>query len=472
MANYYNLKIKYSNGNTETITAGKIIGEFSYQDRSIAAVEVPSCVQSIGTYAFCDNELTAVTLNEGLVSIGAQAFQHGTYGEITIPSTVTGIGVNAFNVSIEQDYEPFNVTIICKAINPPMLEDGEGITFGKPELIDAIYIPEGTLSDYESDWSQFTGKFVEGVPGGYYALPEIGSIYVGETPAVMLCLGDELVWFNSNPPTPPVPPPHSASSTDYLTFQILSPGYISWNGYGDAQGDMIEYSISYDGGENWGGWNEVSSQALGTHSEDLYVSAEALEAYPDFLIRFRGPSDGSFGSHNNIDPLSFNSFGDTTAKFHPYGNIMSLVYRDPAVFSTATTLSSDLLFAYLFGYQNPETYSIIGGNVSDASNLILPATSLSMYCYGAMFLYCTGLTSAPELPAGTLTAGCYASMFQGCMNLSYIKCLATDISAEGCTEDWVNGVSSTGTFVQDANMGDWGIGENGIPFGWEVEYDS
>ena len=59
-------------------------------------------------------------------------------------------------------------------------------------------------------------------------------------------------------------------------------------------------------------------------------------------------------------------------------------------------------------------------------------------------------------------------MFNGCSQLNYIKCLATDISASDCTNNWVYGVASSGTFIRDANTR-WGVGENGIPNGWDVE---
>ena len=86
-----------------------------------------------------------------------------------------------------------------------------------------------------------------------------------------------------------------------------------------------------------------------------------------------------------------------------------------------------------------------------------------------MFQNCKKLTTAPELPATTLVGGCYQNMFKGCTSLNYIKCLATDISASNCTNNWVNGVSSTGTFVKNSNMTSWTEGANGIPNNWTVQ---
>ena len=90
-------------------------------------------------------------------------------------------------------------------------------------------------------------------------------------------------------------------------------------------------------------------------------------------------------------------------------------------------------------------------------------------CYYKIFYGCTSLTTAPELPATTLAYGCYASMFQDCASLNYIKCLATDISATDCTNYWVYGVASTGTFIKAAGMTGWSEDENGIPLGWTIQ---
>ena len=101
----------------------------------------------------------------------------------------------------------------------------------------------------------------------------------------------------------------------------------------------------------------------------------------------------------------------------------------------------------------------------------LPATILAQGCYRDMFHGCSSLTSAPELPATILATDCYNMMFYSCTHLNYIKCLATDISAENCTINWLGGVASSGTFVKNASMTSWptGVNNNGIPNGWTVE---
>ena len=86
-------------------------------------------------------------------------------------------------------------------------------------------------------------------------------------------------------------------------------------------------------------------------------------------------------------------------------------------------------------------------------------------CYSGLFMSCKSLVKAPDLVATLLSKSCYMFMFSGCTNLKYIKCLATNISASNCTNEWVRGVSSTGDFYTPAST-TWSSGISGIPSGW------
>lgn len=99
----------------------------------------------------------------------------------------------------------------------------------------------------------------------------------------------------------------------------------------------------------------------------------------------------------------------------------------------------------------------------------LPATRLGIDCYNCMFRSCTSLTTAPVLPADELNTRSYNAMFSGCTNLNYVKCLATKISASYCLRNWLNSVSSSGTFVKASSMSNWPSGASGIPSNWTIE---
>lgn len=98
---------------------------------------------------------------------------------------------------------------------------------------------------------------------------------------------------------------------------------------------------------------------------------------------------------------------------------------------------------------------------------LLPATTLANGCYSEMFMGCTGLATAPLLPATTLTEGCYNMMFNGCSSLNSVKCMATDVSADYCMFEWMDGVAATGTFIK-ASLANMTTGISGIPEGWTV----
>ena len=99
----------------------------------------------------------------------------------------------------------------------------------------------------------------------------------------------------------------------------------------------------------------------------------------------------------------------------------------------------------------------------------LPATTLESSCYYSMFQNCTGLTTAPELPATTLARNCYSYMFQNCSSLNYIKAMFTTTPGNSYTNNWVNGVAATGTFVKNS-AAQWNVtGVNGVPSGWTVQ---
>lgn len=97
----------------------------------------------------------------------------------------------------------------------------------------------------------------------------------------------------------------------------------------------------------------------------------------------------------------------------------------------------------------------------------LPSEVLNEYCYANMFYNCSSLQYAPELHAEILAAYCYTSMFYNCLNVGEIKCLATDISATGCTSLWLSGTSSSGRFYKNADT-TWPSGNSGIPKRWTV----
>lgn len=152
-------------------------------------------------------------------------------------------------------------------------------------------------------------------------------------------------------------------------------------------------------------------------------------------------------------PDTFLNYMRSTSDYKVGGNIMSLLKGAGFYGSDFTGCNAYCL------------HHIFSGRLIDASNLILPSTTLIKGCYSNMFRGCTGLTAAPTLPATTLADYCYAGMFNGSTNLNSVTTYAQDISADGCLTNWLNNVAASGDFY---NLGGatYPSGTSGIPSGW------
>lgn len=233
-----------------------------------------------------------------------------------------------------------------------------------------------------------------------------------------------------------------------------------WKAIGSGQEKTIQYSL------NDGAWTSITATSAGV----------SIPVVADDVIRFRG-SNNTYAK----DKSNYSGFEGGTANFNVEGNIMSLVNGDN--FAGTSTLSGTYNFCSIFKLSN----------VVSAKHLILPATTLTKYCYRAMFSKCASLATAPVLPATTLAQGCYWYMFEECAitnapdllattlvnscygymftkctSLNHIKCLATSgLGTTNCLQGWMTNVAAIGTFIKDANT-TWPSGNNGIPSNWTI----
>lgn len=293
-----------------------------------------------------------------------------------------------------------------------------------------------------------------------FALNNIQNAYVGSTQVSAIYLGSTLIW----------PTTHDYSR-DYLTIEYLEDGNFAF-----MTSDNSEIYLSIEYSTDLVNWHTETSATAVVYTGNRYHVGDKIYIRGNNQA-YATTSANCYFTFVHVDASS------RQAKVNIYGNIMSLVYGDN--FYNQTVLSSTRTFAGLLANKK----------IVDASNLILPATTLATVCYSRMFYNCTelitppalpattlatscynemfcgctALTTAPDLLATTLTKYCYSMMFKGCTSLNYIKCLATDISASNCLTSWVYGVSSTGTFIRDTNMTAWTIGANGIPTNWTVD---
>ena len=135
----------------------------------------------------------------------------------------------------------------------------------------------------------------------------------------------------------------------------------------------------------------------------------------------------------NLTPNSSNGIGTFTIskKCNLKGNIMSLLYGDDFIDKNDLT-GKTYAFYKLFYYCT----------IVNASELILPATTLAGYCYENMFCGCTSLTEVPALPATTLADHCYSNMFQFCVSLTTAPALPATTLAYYCYFHMFNGCNN------------------------------
>ena len=177
-----------------------------------------------------------------------------------------------------------------------------------------------------------------------------------------------------------------------ITLDQENPDYTSRN----------PFSVSNDNGATW--------TTLVFDQGDCYYSGTLNEG-DKLLVK----STNTTFSINTDDSMISSS-----GNFKVYGNIMSLLYGDNFANQTSFPADSSQNFRQLFYYCI---------NLTDASNLILPATTLTEECYNWMFNNCSSLTTPPKLPATTVPSYAYDAMFSG-TQITELIMLATSINFE------------------------------------------
>ena len=205
-----------------------------------------------------------------------------------------------------------------------------------------------------------------------------------------------------------------------LTIEAITAGTIMVNINGTLSSDM-KYSVN---------GNTPTLIKTTTPIEGL-TAGDKVQFY----------SNGTSNTAYSYDPEVNISGG--TAEVKVYGNIMSLL--DEERFATKTDL------------QNYAFFGLFAGNATliDASELLLPAETLTTGCYFAMFKDCTSLTKAPKLPATTLADACYTYMFKGCSSLTAAPKLPATTLATSCYQEmFVDCTSLTSAYVKAAYTGE------------------
>ena len=253
----------------------------------------------------------------------------------------------------------------------------------------------------------------------------------------------------------------------YLTFTALESGTftVRLSGHTDGGATLTSLSYSLDNGDTW-----TTSTTEQTFKDEIYIELETTVMSANDTVLFKGVGSAAHATFTTNTP------------YNAYGNPMSLFYGDDfrnvtelwescfvRMFSDTPIVSAQNLYLDFTTLASSCYYSMFYGCTSLTTAPVLPATTLASSCYKGMFQGCTGLTTAPELPATTLASSCYQQMFYGCSSLNYIKAMFTTTPSTSYTQNWVNGVAATGTFVKNS-AATWDLeGVNGVPTGWTVQ---
>ncbi|HJG88675.1 MAG TPA: leucine-rich repeat domain-containing protein [Barnesiella viscericola] len=136
----------------------------AFSESALAEINFPSSVVLLGNQAFAKTQLTTLVLPENITAVYEGTFaQCEALKSVTIPAGVRTIGAYAFNGCSAL------TEVFCLGANPPLLDYYEGYDhpFGNIEASQVtVYVPKGTLSDYEnSEWGSQFDHIVESATG-------------------------------------------------------------------------------------------------------------------------------------------------------------------------------------------------------------------------------------------------------------------------------------------------------------------
>ena len=207
---------------------------------------------------------------------------------------------------------------------------------------------------------------------------------------------------------------------NYLRFTAIEDGTFTLTIPASVNTSYLtSVSYSLDDGDTW-----VTTE---NSSSAVTITTPTVTAGNSVVWKGDGKQYSSGTSASTASKFS------STGRYNVSGSIMSLLYGNGV---NKTVLPGSYTFIYLF---NNNTKLV------DASELLLPATTLRERCYAYMFNGCTSLTTAPELPAMKLETLCYGYMFYGCTSLTAAPELPATQTNYNCYSNMFNGCTSMTT---------------------------
>lgn len=208
--------------------------------------------------------------------------------------------------------------------------------------------------------------------------------------------------------------PNVALTEGVVEYNLFSHGYATLPLYFEA---IDSYSLTIKFNRTYEYSRDNSTWSSGT--KDTSISVKAGERVYFRASGLRPQSNAGIGHFS------------TSGKCKVGGNVLSMAYG--ADFKGKYVIQNAYQFYCLF---------LSCGGIVDASELALCATTLSDYCYSAMFNHCSNLVEPPKLPAKALTESCYNGMFQDCTSLVNAPELPATTLVKKCYAHMFSGCTS------------------------------
>lgn len=242
---------------------------------------------------------------------------------------------------------------------------------------------------------------------------------------------------------------NTSSAVTITTPTVAEGGTVLWKGSGTqmATSNSSGYYSNFTSTGNYG----VTGNIMSLLYEDTFDTQKELEANFALCNLFR-----DCNTIITANDLEFPAMELTESCYREmFGNCH---YLAEARFDLPALLAPANAYRSLFG--NDER--LVTADVTIYAHTLLNGCCRWM-CGG-----CQELTTAPVILATALSSGSLQQTFNGCNKLQYIKALFTTAPSTTYTNQFTNGVASTGTFVKNGAATWTTTGVNAVPTGWTV----
>ena len=244
------------------------------------------------------------------------------------------------------------------------------------------------------------------------------TIRLGGRNIVKVKLGDVVIWQKT---TEPVVEPeyfYIESLTDGNTVKLIT--YLRDTSYSSYLTPTIEYSTDKQN------WTTITFDWSTTDIKNINIPVVLNTGDKMYFRNNTGKFSRTIYNSGSYETSYITFTTDWNGRVNVGGDIRTLInYRN-----VDNTILEDGMFSNLFSHTYGSNHNT--ARIVDASNLILPFTQMTPYCYYSMFDGCTPLVNAPALPATTSAYYCYQYMFRGCTSLTSAPELPATTLASNC----------------------------------------